>query len=261
MLDAIFRVSDYLQYLMTANSRHGIHSPFVYSFYEKVIQSKEKSPYFDLIETIRKKMIQSKVKIDFVDFGVGNKSGERRISEIASTTAKNAKYGRLLYRLLHVFQPVYSLELGTGSGITAMYQGAALNSERPLHSIEGSEKLAEIAAYNARECGIYENIIFHTGTFENVLPELLQQMPRVDYAYIDGNHGFEPTIRYFEMIMEKVHEQSILIFDDINWSEGMKRAWAVIKNDPRVQVSIDLFALGIVFLRKGQEKEHFTLRY
>jgi predicted O-methyltransferase YrrM len=86
-------------------------------------------------------------------------------------------------------------------------------------------------------------------------------MPRVDYAYIDGNHSFQPTLHYFDTLMPKLHPNSVLVFDDINWSEEMKNAWAVIKNHKNVSVSIDIFALGIVFFRQGQEKEHFTIRF
>jgi predicted O-methyltransferase YrrM len=261
MLNEIFRLSDYFQYLLTARTRHGIHSPFVYSFTEQVINNRTPSPYFDIIETTRRKMIKSDVVIDFVDLGAGNKTGKRKVSEIASSTAKSAKYGRFLFRLLAAAQPRYNIELGTGSGITALYQAAALSPDRPLHSVEGSPRLAEIAAYNAQQCGLTDRMVLHQGSFENVLPQLLQSLPTVDYAFVDGNHGFDPTMAYFEQLMAHAHENTILVFDDINWSEEMKRAWAVIKNDSRVSLSIDIFALGIIFLRQGQEKEHFIIRY
>lgn len=261
MLNEIFRLSDYFQYLLTARTRHGIHSPFVYSFTEQVINNKVRSPYFDIIETTRRKMIKSDVVIDFVDLGVGNKSGKRRVSEIASSTAKTAKYGRFLFRLLAAAQPRFNIELGTGTGIAAMYQAAALSPDRPLHTIEGSPKLAEIASYNAQQCGLEAQMVFHQGSFETLLPALLETLPVLDYAFVDGNHGLEPTLAYFEQLMARSHENTILVFDDINWSEDMKRAWSVIKNDSRVSISIDIFALGIVFLRTGQEKEHFTIRY
>jgi predicted O-methyltransferase YrrM len=151
--------------------------------------------------------------------------------------------------------------LGTGTGITAMYQAAALSSISPLHTIEGSAALAEIAQYNAAQCELDTHIVFHTGTFESVLPTLLQSIPRVDYAYIDGNHRFEPTMQYFDALIPKLHENSILVFDDINWSEEMKRAWLHIKNHEAVTVTVDIFAFGIVFFKRGREKEHFTLRY
>ncbi len=53
---------------------------------------------------------------------------------------------------------------------------------------------------------------------------------------------------------------SVFIFDDIYWSKPMSEAWAIIINHPKVTVSIDTFYWGIVFFRKEQVKEHFTVR-
>lgn len=261
MLNEVFRLSDYLHYLVTAKTRHGVHSPFVYSLLENVIYDKTGSPYFDIIETTRRKMLKSKATIDFVDYGGGKKSGIRNISEIAANTGRNAKYGRLLFRLLNAVKPEFSLELGTGSGIATLYQAAALDSERPLHTIEGSNPLSEIAMFNASQCGLAENIHFHQGTFESKVPEILSALPRIDYAFIDGNHLYEPTLQYFDWIREKAHENTVLVFDDIYWSEEMKMAWAAIRNHPSIRVTIDIFAYGIVFFRNGQEKENFIIRY
>lgn len=261
MLNELFRFSDYLQYLVNAKNKHGVHSPFVYSFLEQVVYSKKASPYFDIIETTRRKMLKSSASIAFEDFGGGAKSGTRRISELAANTARNAKYGRFLYRLLQAIQPEYSVELGTGTGIGALYQAAALSPVNPLHSIEGSAALSEVAQYNATQCGLGDHIQFHIGNFDAVLPSLLNPLPRIDYAFIDGNHKYDPTLRYFDMLKKKSTENTVLVFDDIYWSEEMKLAWAHIKNDPEVRVTIDIFAYGIVFFRQGQEKENFIIRY
>jgi hypothetical protein len=40
----------------------------------------------------------------------------------------------------------------------------------------------------------------------------------------------------------------------------MYDAWIKIMNDPKYHLSIDLFRMGIISLRPGQEKEHFTLK-
>jgi len=41
----------------------------------------------------------------------------------------------------------------------------------------------------------------------------------------------------------------------------MKEAWAQIKAHPQVTVTVDLFWIGLVFFRKGQEKEDFKIRF
>jgi predicted O-methyltransferase YrrM len=94
------------------------------------------------------------------------------------------------------------------------------------------------------------------------LPELLSHLSAVDMAFIDGNHRYEPTLRYFNMLMTKAQEYTILIFDDIYWSPEMTDAWQAIKSDPRVSLTIDIYRFGIVFMHRDKlAKEDFILRY
>ena len=106
-----------------------------------------------------------------------------------------------------------------------------------------------------------DRIVSIQGEFSKTLPILLEELPRVDFAYVDGNHSLEPTVDYFNLLLKKCHTHSVLVFDDINWSQEMKQAWSSIKNHEAVTVTIDLFAFGIVFFRREQEKEHFKIRY
>ncbi|MFD2517962.1 O-methyltransferase [Salinimicrobium flavum] len=78
--------------------------------------------------------------------------------------------------------------------------------------------------------------------------------------YIDGNHRKEATLRYFEKLLPTVHNDTVMIFDDIHWSAGMEEAWEEIKKHPSVTVTIDTFFWGLVFFRQEQEKEHFVIR-
>jgi predicted O-methyltransferase YrrM len=261
MLNELYRTFDYLEYLLVSDSRHGTHSPFVYGLLEEVFYVKNTHPSWDAIEQIRKEMLQSKSKIELLDLGSGNRSGLRKLSDITHRTARGAKYGRLLHRLISRFQPQNCLELGTGTGITALYQASAMQHGQVMHTIEGAPALCEIAAFNAMRCGLSEHIKVHQGDFKNILPILLQELQRVDFAYIDGNHTFEATTQYFEQMLPYLHTQSILIFDDIYWNEEMRNAWSFIKNHNSVTVTIDIFAFGIVFFRPDQAKEHFKIRY
>jgi hypothetical protein len=41
---------------------------------------------------------------------------------------------------------------------------------------------------------------------------------------------------------------ALLVFDDISWSGGMKRAWKTIILDERVKISVDLRQIGICII-------------
>ena len=45
-------------------------------------------------------------------------------------------------------------------------------------------------------------------------------------VFVDGNHRWIPTLRYFETLMPMISESGMIIFDDIHWSGEMEDAWA-----------------------------------
>lgn len=248
----------YLHYLLTAKNAHGIHSPFVFYLYNNVIRKKGNYYSFDRIEHQRKKFLASEKIITITDFGTG-KSGKKTISEIASRSLKSTKYGQLLFRLVYHFKPSVILELGTSLGITTSYMAFA-NSNANVVTIEGCAETAEEAKKGFSEL-LLKNIHVEIGSFDAVLPSVISRLPSVDFAFIDGNHRKDATINYFQQLVTLAHNNSVFVFDDIHWSSGMEEAWEEIKSHSDVTLTIDLFFLGLVFFRKEQAKEHFTLKF
>src|SRR5690606_30753422 len=92
--------------------------------------------------------------------------------------------------------------------------------------------------------------------------EFLDSHPteKYDLMFIDGDHNGERTVSYFESLLKNIHNNSIVILDDIYWSKDMTEAWQKIIKDEKVTVSIDTFQWGIIFFRKEQPKQHFIIR-
>lgn len=76
----------------------------------------------------------------------------------------------------------------------------------------------------------------------------LHDLEQIDYAFVDGHHKEQATFDYFEQIPPFAAEPSVLGFDDISWSDGMRRAWNVISASPRIKIAVDLSKLGICVL-------------
>lgn len=257
----------YAWYYLNAKTKHGVHSPFVYDLVTQVLEDKTEYPEYAAIEKLRMSLLNNKLVTEVEDFGAGaaerGATYERKVSEIAAKAAKPAKWGKLLYRLCRYFQPKHMLELGTSLGISSAYQAAGAASEGQIpefHTLEGSANLVELSQINLKDLGLaWVNGV--QGNFDETLQPLLDGKEKVDYAFIDGNHRKEPTLRYFEQLLPKCHTGTLLIFDDIYWSKEMSEAWEEIKAHPRVTVSVDLFYLGLVFLREEQAEEHFVIRF
>ena len=64
-----------------------------------------------------------------------------------------------------------------------------------------------------------------------------------------------------EEILKYANNNTIFIFDDIHWSEGMESAWEYIKAHEKTTLTIDLFFIGIVFIRSELSKENFIIRF
>ena len=213
------------------------------------------------METIRKQLLNRTDEIEITDLGAGstvNKSNRRKIQDIAKNSAKGGKWGELLFRLSRYFEPETMIELGTSLGIGSLYQSLG-NPKGNLTTFEGCPNTASVAREQFRNAKVNATII--EGNFDDTLQPFLDSIEKLDWAFIDGNHQKDPTIRYLEQCLEKCHNDSVLLFDDIYWSKGMAQAWENIKAHERVSVSLDLFQVGIVFLRKEQPKQEFVIRY
>ena len=191
---------------------------------------------------------------------VTSKTNQRSVASIAKNAAKPKKFGQLLYRMVKKYQPDTIIELGTSLGITTSYLSIA-KPHTKIITMEGSPAIAAAAKENFKELKL-DNISLAEGNFDHTLSSVLSDLPPVDFCFIDGNHRQEPTVRYFQQLLPKMGNDSILIFDDIHWSKEMEQAWETIKQHDAVRCSIDLFFIGIVFFRQGfKEKQHFEIRF
>lgn len=256
-------LNKYLRYWFTAsNSKgHGIHSPFVFEFIAKVLNDKSAYPVYDKVENLREELLKDNSVLNVEDLGAGSSktiSRQRTVSSIAKNAVKPKKYSQLLFRMVKFYQPHIILELGTSLGFTTAYLSLA-NPDAKLISMEGAMEVAAIAKKNFRTLEL-QNPDLVEGNFNDTLLAAVRSLSSIDFAFIDGNHRQEPTENYFQELLLKTNDNSILVFDDIHWSAEMEAAWSNIKEHPAVTCTIDLFFFGILFFRtEFKEKQHFKI--
>ncbi|MGZ3814742.1 MAG: O-methyltransferase [Mucilaginibacter sp.] len=252
---------DYLLHRLRGKNRHGLHSPFVYRLVDEIIYDFEYKDIYKEVESVRTQLLSDNQVITVTDLGAGslvNNNRKKKISDIARNALKPPKLAQLIYRLVNDQKPENIIELGTCLGTTSLYlRNAASDAE--LYTLEGCPETAGIAAEVFKKAGV-GNIKQVTGNFDDTLPGVIKGLDQLDFVFVDGNHQKQATLKYFEWCLPKVHENTLLIFDDIYWSEGMKEAWEIIKAHPKVTVTIDLFWIGLVYFKKGQVKEDFLIR-
>lgn len=256
----IFQLKSYIKFLVKSGLQPGIHSPFIYGLVNQCFKDKTKKEWYEQFENYRDSLLKNTTTISTEDFGAGSKSlqkNNRKISKIAKKAGISLKRGQLLGRIIAYFNPKEVLEIGTSVGLATSAMSFA-NSSTHITTLEGCTSTANLAKeyFNKFELN---NINIIIGNFDTTLTDVIKQNA-FDLIYFDGNHKKEATIHYFEQCLSNVHNDSVFIFDDINWSKGMKEAWLYIKQHPKVTVTVDTYFWGIVFFRKGQVKQHFTIR-
>ena len=256
----LYQIISYFKFLIKSGNQHGIHSPFVYDLILDCFYDTSPKKWYQKFNTYRASLLKNKNKIFIEDLGAGSKSlqnQERQISKIAENAGISKKRAQFLGRFSNYLKVNNILEIGTSLGIATASLSLA-NPKSQNTTLEGCKNTANIAKDSLDKFKLI-NINIVIGNFSKTLPKVLDNN-RYDLIFFDGNHQKEPTINYFEQCLKHIHNDSVFIFDDIYWSKGMQEAWQYIKQHPEVTISIDTYYWGIVFFRKEQKKQHFTIR-
>jgi predicted O-methyltransferase YrrM len=254
-----FQVKTYLNYWLDSVNEHSLHSPFLYDLYTKVINV-EPSPELD-IEKLRVDLLKTHREIEVQDLGATSKhfsSGKRKISEIAETSVSSMRLSSLYLRLAEYAEAKTIAELGTSFGLNTLY--LAKKKGVKVYTFEGLESIAEVAE-DTFKFAAAKNIELIKGNINSTLYSTLSRIPKIDFAFIDANHQYEATLKYFEELLMKVHHKSILVIDDIHGNPGMSKAWKEICRHDLVHTTLDLYRCGILFFDPSLTKQHVVLQF
>ena len=279
---ALYRAKTWLRHQLTAwnTGGEGVHSPYLFEWVRMVMMDKNAYYIWGEIERCREKMLRDERELEFVDYGsaIQSRSLEfrdmRRVCDVARRSLAKRKYAQMLSRLVNwlgashrlengsgtayslEFRGLTIVELGTSLGVTTAYM-AAMDSRNRVVTFEGCEAVANIAKENWKALNI-NNIECRIGKID--VEQLAQDIEHLDVAFIDANHTYEGTCKYFDVLAGKVREKSVIVVDDIHYSEEMEKAWKAICADERVTSTIDLYQMGLVFFDKHYWKRHYTMR-
>ncbi len=257
----LYSAKQYIKHWQMAKGRHSLHSPFLYNLYDRCLHKQAKHPSDNSIENIRKQVLQNNTIIPINDLGAGShvtNQAKRSIRSIAKYSLKSQKEAKFIACLAQKINAKSIVELGTSLGITTAYL-ALYNSNSAITTIEGSPEIARLASSNFKQLKI-NNINLITSNFDDVLTQVVKDT-KPDILFIDGNHTYEACLRYFNTVKPLLAKDSFIVFDDIYWSKEMTEAWKEIISDSKVQLSIDLFHLGIISFSSNYSKQHFTLKW
>jgi predicted O-methyltransferase YrrM len=223
-------------------------NPFLHHFNRNIFKNRSIYTEFTIIEKILKELLYDKRLIDPDDLGAGSTvlTIKRTVSEFVKVAAITRRYGQILFRIARNYKPDCIIEMGTGLGISTMYLSMG-NPDAQVFTLEGNSSLANLARENFIKTG-QGHISVITGKFEDHIHKLISKITGNTLIFIDGDHTYESTLRYFNQFGHRPGSSNIIIIDDINWSKGMMQAWKDITAAEDSFLSLNLFRMGIVFM-------------
>lgn len=254
-MSKLFALRTFFTHWLDAVDDHSVHSPFFFEFY-KLAKAQDLIWGGDDIELVRQKLLTNPYPIEYVELGSGRAgNGKEKLSKLAAQSLAPPALASLYARIIKYQKAENVVELGTSLGITTLY--LALRPETRVTTLEGNKAVADVALTNF-EFFEKKNIQLIHGNIDQTLKEALFNMRRVDFALMDANHRYEPTMRYFDLISKRIKESSIVVMDDIHASPEMHKAWQEIRRHDLVYGSIDLYRCGILFFEPTLGKQHYT---
>ena len=146
------------------------------------------------------------------------------INKTATSVKTSLKCLKLVHRMVAYFQP------------TTIYISADTASV-VKHAIELGSPKAQIRRIDA-----------------------LNKLQSAHLIYFETSNYLKYSSQQFELLFTSVSNETVWIFNAIYANHETKKVWQAIKNHPKVRVTVATFAVGLVFFRIEQQKEHFVIR-
>jgi len=114
----------------------------------------------------------------------------------------------------------------------------SVNQEGELLTFDPNKVWADVARENIARIG--NRFKLTIGTFEDNVDKSLSPDRGIDMAFIDAIHTSEFVNPQLDIVIKKSSSKALIMLDDINFSEDMKRCWQNVSADSRFSASAAL---------------------
>lgn len=240
-------ILEYLNYRLTSLFIVRKKEIFVNKVRQCYQKRNEKLIFEDELFIHRKVCRASNRTIKITDFGVGSKKmgNVRAISKIYKTSVASVSFQRLLFQLIKENRCMNVLEMGTSLGFSSVYLSKATLGK--VTTIEACPNTAREAEALFSKMALTNVHLIHS-TFTDFFK--LANTERYDFVYIDGHHDGAALLAYMDFLKPQMKANSIVVVDDIRWSDSMLEAWKKLVNDEYFESFTDLFRMGVLLTKK-----------
>ena len=123
--------------------------------------------------------------------------------------------GRFLEMLVAVSGATTVVEVGTFTGMSALWLARGLPTGGRLICLDISEEYAETARAAWEAAGVADRIELRIGPADESLAAMPAEPP-IDLAFVDADkHGY---IDYLELLLPRLAERGLIVVDNVLWS-------------------------------------------
>jgi predicted O-methyltransferase YrrM len=221
----------------------GVHSPFVYNLITKVIEEKSVYYAFEEIEGFRRQLLR-----------------DAELGPVTARETQSAACGALLFRMVNFFKCRNVIEIGSSTGVMGLYLGMASRTRcncRLLDERQGLSRAVEAFALahdlNRLKC--------MEGDYKESIPRLRAEFSDVDLLFVNRLPESMAASELIRLCSPLIGKRSILMLDGIHRNKETHKVWQTLKQDTQTRVTVDLYALGMIFfddrLPKRSYKTYF----
>lgn len=121
--------------------------------------------------------------------------------------AWNLLYYSLLCSIAAARREVIVVETGTNQGFSSIVIAQALKdagARGVLRTVDIDPERVEIARRNVARAGLSDRVEFHVGDSLQFLRQVVNEVPHIDFAFLDGNHEWSHVTKEFGLIYRRV---------------------------------------------------------
>ena len=103
---------------------------------------------------------------------------------------------------------------------------------------------------------MYDNSIYEKEV-KTSFPNIILDASQTDMLFLESIQNVNPQQLFSNY---NLHNDSLIVLNNINRDKSSMASWLDFIKSKKVAVSIDMYYCGVIFIRKEQRKEHFTIR-
>ncbi len=172
-------------------------------------------------------------------------------------TAVSRAEAEFIHNLLIELKPRLTLEVGMGYGFSAAHILSATGgadttgATGAMHHVMDpfQEEYGNLGLKNVEKLGLAPRMIFHPDYSHAVLPRLLREGVKVDFAFIDGGHRFDDIFIDFYYAELLLNDGGHILLHDA-WMRSTQTVASWVRRNKKNFVRVPTPMRNLILLRK-----------